>query len=104
MAVSDNFTMPVAVKTKEGTATANYACFIAEPWEKGFGHTLGNALRRVLLSSLRGVAVSSLRIDGVPHEFGSVDDVVEDVTEIVLNVKQLRLRCEAELPDRKSVV
>lgn len=98
MSVAENFTMPVAIKTREETATPTYACIVAEPWEKGFGHTIGNALRRVLLSSLHGVAVSSIRIDGVAHEFTGIPEIVEDVTEIVLNIKQLRLRCDGELP------
>lgn len=98
MPVSDKFTMPAGLVVDESTATERYAKLTAEPWEKGFGHTLGNALRRVLLSSLDGVAVAAIRIDGVPHEFTSIPDVVEDVTEIVLNVKQLRLSCEGDLP------
>jgi DNA-directed RNA polymerase subunit alpha len=96
----EGFAMPAAIKVDESTATATYARFTAEPWESGFGHTIGNALRRVLLSSLEGCAVSSVRIDGVAHEFSSIEDVVEDVAEIVLNLKKLRLQCdsEAELP------
>lgn len=98
MSVAENFTMPVAIRVQEETATPTYACIVAEPWEKGFGHTMGNALRRVLLSSLRGVAVSSVRIDGVAHEFSGIPDVIEDVTEIALNLKELRVRCDGELP------
>ncbi|MDX9979014.1 MAG: DNA-directed RNA polymerase subunit alpha, partial [Lentisphaeria bacterium] len=96
----ESFAMPAAIKVDESTATATYARFTAEPWESGFGHTIGNALRRVLLSSLEGCAVSSVRIDGVAHEFSSIEDVVEDVAEIVLNLKKLRLQCdsEADLP------
>lgn len=94
----EGFAMPASVKIQESTAT--YARFTAEPWESGFGHTLGNALRRVLLSSLDGCAVASVRIDGVQHEFSSIEDVMEDVAEIVLNLKKLRLECDpdAELP------
>ncbi len=98
MSVAENFTMPVAIRVQEETATQTYACVVAEPWEKGFGHTIGNALRRVLLSSLRGVAVSSMRIDGVAHEFSGIPNVIEDVSEIALNLKELRVRCEGELP------
>lgn len=98
MSVAENFTMPVAIRVQEETATPTYACVVAEPWEKGFGHTIGNALRRVLLSSLRGVAVSSMRIDGVAHEFSGIPDIIEDVTEVALNLKELRVRCEGELP------
>lgn len=92
------FAMPESLEIDTETATDTYARFITEPWEKGFGHTLGNAFRRVLLSSLEGVAITSVRIDGVPHEFSSIPDVVEDVTEIVLNLKQVKFRCEGELP------
>ncbi len=89
--VFHEFQMPRSLSVDTKTATQNYARITAEPWEKGFGHTLGNALRRVLLSSMGGVAVSSIRIDGVAHEFSHLDDVIEDVTEIVLNIKKLRL-------------
>src|SRR5882724_6376932 len=71
---------------------------VAEPLERGFGLTLGNALRRVLLSSLRGAAVTAVQIDGVLHEFSSIPGVREDVTDIVLNVKSLALRMHNEGP------
>lgn len=92
------FEMPQAFTVDQSTATGTYARVISEPWEKGFGHTIGNALRRVLLSSMEGVAVSSIRIEGVKHEFATIPDVMEDVTEIVLNVKRLRLACHGEVP------
>ncbi len=76
------------------------AVFVAEPLERGFGMTLGNSLRRVLLSSLQGAAVTSIRIEGVLHEFSSLAGVREDVTDIVLNVKQIALRMEGEGPKR----
>lgn len=76
--------------------TPNIATVIAEPLERGFGHTLGVALRRILLSSLQGAAITSMKIDGVLHEFSSINGVREDVTEIVLNVKDIRLKVEAE--------
>ena len=76
------------VKVEEGSSPT-YAKFIAEPFEAGYGHTIGNSLRRVLLSSIEGAAISSIRIDGVNHEFQSVDGVVEDVTDIVLNLKKI---------------
>ena len=96
----EGFAMPASIKVDESTSTATYARFTAEPWESGFGHTLGNALRRVLLSSLEGCAVASVRIDGVQHEFSSIEDVLEDVAEVVLNLKKVRLECDpdAELP------
>lgn len=76
--------------------TANYGKFIVEPLERGFGTTLGNSMRRVLLSSLPGVAATSIRIDGVLHEFSTIEGVKEDVTEIILNLKELccKLHCQ----------
>ena len=74
--------------------------FVAEPLERGFGMTLGNSLRRVLLSSLQGAAITSIKIDGVLHEFSSLAGVREDVTDIVLNIKQIALRMEGEGPKR----
>ncbi len=71
----------------------SYAKIIAEPWENGYGRTVGNALLRVLLSSMEGVAVTSIKIEGVSHEFSSMPDVMEDVMEIVLNVKKLKFNC-----------
>lgn len=76
------------VKVEEGS-TPTYAKFIAEPFEAGYGHTVGNSLRRVLLSSIEGAAISSIRIEGVNHEFQSIDGVVEDVTDVVLNIKKI---------------
>src|SRR5690606_25773082 len=73
-----------------------HATVVAEPLERGFGLTLGNALRRVLLSSLRGAAVTAIQIDGVLHEFSSIAGVREDVTDIVLNVKEIAIRMEGE--------
>lgn len=75
-----------------------YGKFTFEPLERGFGVTLGNALRRVLLSSLQGAAITSVRIDGVLHEFSTLPGVIEDVTEIVLNLKQLRLKLHGDGP------
>jgi DNA-directed RNA polymerase subunit alpha len=76
---------------------------VAEPLERGFGTTLGNALRRILLSSLQGAAVSSVQIDGVLHEFSSIAGVREDVTDIVLNIKEIALAMHAEGPKRVSL-
>lgn len=92
------FAMPNKLVLEEETATERYAKFVAEPLDKGFGQTLGNALRRILLSSLEGVAVSSIRIDGVPHEFTAVENVLEDVTDIVLNFKKVLFQCSGDLP------
>src|SRR3990170_4087374 len=76
----------------------NYGSFVAEPLEKGFGITLGNALRRVLLSSVPGVAVTWVKIDGILHEFAPIPHVKEDVQEFLLNVKQLNLRSSKTKP------
>src|ERR1044071_2034679 len=86
------FEMPKRLSKDESTATETYAKFIAEPFETGYGHTVGNSLRRVLLSSLEGAAITSIKIDGAMHEFATVDGVVEDVTEIVLNLKKILFR------------
>jgi DNA-directed RNA polymerase subunit alpha len=82
--------MPKRLTKQEDTATDTYAKFIAEPFETGFGHTIGNSLRRVLLSSLEGAAITSVKIDGAMHEFAVVDGVAEDVTDIVLNLKKVK--------------
>lgn len=92
------FTMPTQLVVDEESQTNTYGKFVAEPLEKGFGHTLGNALRRVLLSCLEGVAVSSIRVHGAQHEFSSLPGVIEDLTEIVLNFKEVLFECNGETP------
>jgi DNA-directed RNA polymerase subunit alpha len=84
--------MPKRLTKDESTATETYAKFIAEPFETGYGHTIGNSLRRVLLSSLEGAAITSIKIDGAMHEFTAVEGVVEDVTDIVLNLKKVKFK------------
>ena len=84
---------PKTVPVEDGTT--HYAKFVCEPLERGFGITLGNALRRVLLSSLQGAAITAVKIDGALHEFTSVPDVVEDVTDIVLNMKEVVVRAHS---------
>ncbi len=91
----EEITLPRIKNTK---TQGNYASYDIEPLEAGYGMTLGNALRRVLLSSLPGAAVTSIRIDGVQHEFQDIPHVMEDVTDIVLNVKKLRLRSFSDHP------
>ncbi len=81
-------------------STQNYGKFVVEPLERGFGTTLGNSMRRVLLSSLPGVAATSIRIDGVLHEFSTIEGVKEDVTEIILNLKQLICKLHSEEPKK----
>lgn len=87
-----SFEIPKKLECDEESLTNEYGKFVAEPFERGYGVTIGNSLRRVLLSSLEGAAVTSIKIEGVSHEFGTLPGVVEDVTEIVLNIKNLVLR------------
>ena len=87
---------PGKLKTESGHDAGRIATITAEPLERGFGLTLGNSLRRVLLSSLQGAAVTAISIEGVLHEFSSIQGVREDVTDIVLNVKMIALRMHAE--------
>jgi DNA-directed RNA polymerase subunit alpha len=91
---------PNKLNVEPGGDPKRHANIVAEPLERGFGLTLGNALRRVLLSSLQGAAVSSVQIDGVLHEFSSIPGVLEDVTDIILNIKMLALRMHGEAPKR----
>ena len=91
---------PEKLGVEVGADPDRTATIVAEPLERGFGMTLGNALRRVLLSSLQGAAVTALKIDGVLHEFSSIQGVREDVTDLVLNVKQLAIRMQGEGPKR----
>ncbi|KRN29159.1 DNA-directed RNA polymerase subunit alpha [Lactobacillus selangorensis] len=87
------FEKPNITKVDENT---NYGKFVVEPLERGYGTTLGNSLRRILLSSLPGAAVTDVQIDGVLHEFSTIDGVVEDVTQIILNIKKLAIKMEGE--------
>jgi len=89
---------PKRIEVDEGTHTQNYGEFDCQPLEKGFGTTLGNALRRVLLSSIHGAAIVSVRFDGVLHEFSSIPGVTEDVMNIILNLKEVRLKMNEEGP------
>jgi DNA-directed RNA polymerase subunit alpha len=91
---------PNALEKRSAGDARRKATFVAEPLERGFGLTLGNSLRRVLLSSLQGAAVTSIRIEGVLHEFSSQAGVREDMTDLVLNVKQIALRMEGDQPRR----
>ncbi|HTF57737.1 MAG TPA: DNA-directed RNA polymerase subunit alpha [Planctomycetota bacterium] len=92
------FELPTRVVMDEKTATPTYASFTSEPFERGFGTTVGNAIRRVLYSSIEGAAVTAARIKGVAHEFATIEGVVEDVTDIVLNLKQLVVRMTGDVP------
>ena len=90
--------MPKRLIREDATATETYAKFFAEPFEPGYGHTIGNSLRRVLLSSLEGAAITSVKIDGAMHEFTTVEGVVEDVTDIVLNLKKILFKAHTREP------
>ena len=92
------FEMPKRLTKSESTATDTYAKFTAEPFETGYGHTIGNSLRRVLLSSLEGAAITSVKIDGAMHEFAAIEGVVEDVTDIVLNLKKIKFKAHSREP------
>jgi len=91
-------TKPKRLEVDSETLTASYGKFTAEPLERGFGTTIGNSLRRVLLSSIQGAAVTSLRIDGVSHEFSSLPGMKEDIADFVLNIKQLRVKLHGSEP------
>jgi len=93
-----DFQIPMRVETEKEIPAENYARFMTEAFERGFGTTVGNSLRRVLLSSLTGAAVTTVKIEGVLHEFSTVPGVTEDVTNIVLNVKCLRLKLHTDKP------
>src|ERR1700761_11926 len=87
---------PKALDVDKESLSVGYGKFVAKPLERGFGLTLGNSLRRVLLSSLQGAAITSIKIDGVVHEFTPIPDVKEDVAEIIINLKEVRFRLHSE--------
>jgi DNA-directed RNA polymerase subunit alpha len=89
---------PKRLEVEKETLTPTYGRFTAEPFERGFGITIGNSLRRILLSSLQGGAITSMKIDGVLHEFSTIPGTKEDVTEIILNLKEVRLKLHTEGP------
>lgn len=91
-----DFQMPKRLECDESTYNNTYGKFIAEPFERGYGVTLGNSLRRILLSSIEGSAVTAIRVDGVQHEFSTIPGVMEPVTDIVLNIKKLVLRSHSK--------
>ena len=92
------FQKPKRLVANTDTLTDKYGQFTAQPFERGFGTTIGNALRRVLLSSIEGVAITAVRIEGVMHEFSSIPGVVEDATDIILNLKQIPLKMNVDGP------
>jgi DNA-directed RNA polymerase subunit alpha len=92
------FEMPRRVQKEENTATATYARFVAEPFEVGYARTIGNSLRRVLLSSIEGVAITSIKVGGANHEFCAIPGLSEDVTDIILNLKRVLLKSYSRNP------
>ncbi len=97
------FEMPKRVVKDESVSTETYGKFVAEPFEAGYGRTIGNSMRRVLLSSLEGTSVSSVKIAGAPHEFCNLPGVLEDVTDIVLNLKKVLLKSYSREPQRLKI-
>src|SRR5881296_3842504 len=95
------FQRPKRLASEPETTTNRYAKFYAQPFERGFGTTIGNCLRRALLSSIEGAAITAVKIEGVLHEFSSIPGVVEDATDIILNLKQVPLKLHGE--DRKTI-
>jgi len=93
-----NFEMPKKLVLDESSYTPTYGKFVAEPFERGYGVTIGNSLRRVLISSIEGTAVTSIKINGVHHEFSAIPGVMEDVPEIILNIKKLILKSHFKIP------
>lgn len=105
----DKFEMPEKIKLDESSAKPTFARFIAEPFERGFGHTMGNSLRRMLLTAIEAPAIISFYMEGVPHEYMAIEGVIEDVTNIVLNLKggllrKLSLEGESSVHDQTSVI
>lgn len=98
-----SFHKPKRIETERGSLNDVYGRFVAEPFERGFGVTIGHALRRVLLSSLTGAAVTTVKIQGVYHEFSTVPGVLEDTTEIILNIKELLLKMHVDRPKQLTL-
>ncbi len=97
--ITQGLVLPQRLEIDQATLTDHYGRFIAEPFEKGYGHTIGNSLRRILLSSLEGAAVTAVRIKGALHEFTSLKGVREDVIHIILNLKKLRVKLYSQGPE-----
>jgi len=92
------FKRPSKISFEHDELQPNYGKFVAEPFERGYGLTVGNSLRRVLLSSIEGAAITAIKMEGVPHEFSTIPGVYEDVTRIILNLKKMRFKYEGEIP------
>src|SRR5437764_15026425 len=87
-----DFQMPNRLNVENDTLTERYGKFYAQPFERGFGTTIGNSIRRALLSSIEGAAITAVKIEGVEHEFSSIKGVVEDATDVILNLKQIPIK------------
>src|SRR5205085_577519 len=98
MKISD-LILPEKIQFEKERVTDLYGKFVAEPFERGYGHTVGNSLRRILLSSLEGAAVTAVKVQGAPHEYSVVRGVKEDVMEIILNLKKLRFKMYSQNPE-----
>jgi len=98
-----DFQFPKRITVEEESYTPGYGKFVAEPLERGYGVTLGNTLRRTLISSIEGAAVTSIKIDGISHEFGAVDGVLEDISEMILNIKNIVLKSYSKSPKKIEI-
>ena len=98
-----NLQMPEKVELEESTYSTSFGRFVVQPLERGFGTTIGNALRRVLLSALPGAAITMVRVEGVQHEFSTIPGVVEDVSEVILNLKEVRFKLLNKKPDKVGI-
>ncbi|RPI96468.1 MAG: DNA-directed RNA polymerase subunit alpha [Spirochaetales bacterium] len=98
------FKRPSKIVFEHDELQKDYGRFIAEPFEKGYGLTVGNSLRRVLLSSIEGSAITAIKVEGVPHEFHAIEGIYEDVAKVILNLKKLRLKYHGELPKVMHVI
>ncbi len=96
-------TMPDNIDLDESTYTSTYGRFVVQPLERGFGTTIGNAMRRVLLSSLPGAAITGIKVDGVLHEFPTIQGVKQDVSEVILNLKEVRIKLINKRPDKVTI-
>ena len=93
-----DFQIPSRLQVESETLTERYGKFFAQPFERGFGTTVGNSLRRALLASIEGAAITAVKIEGVEHEFSSIKGVVEDATDVILNLKQVPFKLHGEMP------
>ncbi len=94
---------PTSLEVEKESLSPTYGKFVAKPLERGFGITMGNSLRRILLSSLQGAAITSVKIQGVEHEFSTIKGVSEDVTDIILNLKEVLIRCHSQGPEKVTI-